>query len=245
MMARPCPSSERLFEQYLDVLGYTWEYEPDLGIQTAPDYRVARGDDELICEVKQFETRAIRDLGAAAGGPVIVPPNLLYDTIRNQIDSAARQLRPLAGRGLPLVVVFANPSRATVLLDPQTLFHAMYGGGHWVIPGDASPSIEAWPIPTSAGRDGALTAKHLFISAIVALQERRDPGALFDATPLPPGSSPRPYVHVIDTRSESAVSLPRTVFDGPNDARWSPDEDHRYRQVAGTLRPGSIRDDDG
>ena len=243
VVTRQRPAAESRFERYLDAHAYGWEHEPDLGIATAPDYRIRRGDTSAICEVKQFETTAIRELGARAGGPVIIPPELSYRTIRNQIDSAARQLRPLADRGLPLVVVLANPSRATVLLDPPTLFHAMYGGAHWAAPDDPLSSIETWPIPTAAGRDGAMTAKHDFISAIVALQVRRDPGASFDA-PVALTSSSAPYAHVVDALSSSAVPVPTTVFDGASDARWSPDRDRRYRQVTGVLRPGSVRDDD-
>jgi hypothetical protein len=240
-VARSRPAAELLFERYLDAHNYEWEPEPDLGIATAPDYRISRSGTGVICEVKQFETQAIREMGDAAGGPVVVPPKLLYRTIRAQLDSAARQLRPLAGRQLPLVVVLANPSAATVWLDPPALFHAMYGGGGWAILDDAIPSIEVWPIPTADGRDGALTAKHSFISAVAALRERRDPEALFDP-PLQPGALQPPYIHVIDALRQAAVPLPPNIFDGLSDARWSPDQDHRYHQVTGVLRAGSLRD---
>jgi len=247
-MARKRPAAELLFEEYLDAHAYGWEHEPDLNIDTAPDYRIRRAGVEVICEVKEFETQAIRALGQAAGGPVVVPPKLLYRTIRAQLDSAARQLRPLAGRGLPLLVVLANPSGATVSLDPPALFHAMYGGGglaapggDWAAPGATMPSIEQWPLPTAAGRDGALTAKHDYISAVVALRDRRDPAAPFDAPPQP-GSRQPPYVHVVESLSHAAIPVPANVFDGMSDARWSPDADNRYCQVAGALRAGSVRD---
>lgn len=240
-MARARPHAEVLFERYLRAHGYEWEHEPELGVSSRPDYRVRRSGVEAICEVKQFETRAIREFGEAAGGPVVVPPRLLYDTIRNQLDSAARQLKPLADRDIPLVVVLANPLRATVLLDPPFLFHAMYGGGHWATDGEPTPSIEAWPIPTAAGRDGALTNQHTYIGAVVALFTRRDPTAHFDAPPVP-RNDPSPYVHVLDTLSDAAVRLPDQMFDGPSDARWSPDDRNHYRQISGVIRPGGMRD---
>jgi hypothetical protein len=121
------------------------------------------------------------------------------------------------------------------------LFHAMYGGGHWAHPGDPRPTIEAWPIPTSGGRDGAMTAKHAFISAVVALHERRDPSASVDAAPEPSAEGV-PYVHVMDALSSGAVPVPSTAFDATSDARWSPDADVRYRQVRGTLRRGGVAD---
>ena len=242
-MASGRAAAELLFERYLRANGYDWEHEPDLGIQTVPDFRITRSGVEVICEVKQFTTQAIRELGEAAGGPVVVPPRLLYRTIRAQLDSAARQLRPLVDRGLPLVVVLANPSRATVLLEPPTLFHAMYGEGGPVAPDTPVPSFEHWPFPTPGGRDGALTAKHGFISAVLALQTRRDPGAQFDAPPVR-NAQGQPYMHVVDTLSDSAARLPTNVFNAPGDARWSPDGHKHYKQVAGDLRPGSVPEPD-
>lgn len=241
-MAPSRPSAELLFERYLHAHGYEWEHEPDLGIGTKPDYRILHSEFVVICEVKQFTTQAIRDLGREAGGPVVVPPHLMYRTIRAQLDSAARQLRPLDGRGLPLVIVLANPSAATVLLDPPTLFHAMYGDGGWVTP-NRPASFEQWPFPTAAGRDGALTSNHRFISAVLALRTRREPGSLFDAPPAPEGLD-GPYIHVVDTLGDTAIRLPSGVFNGTSDARWSPDSRNHYRQVAGPFRPGSARDPD-
>lgn len=209
------------------------------GSQQAPDYRIVRSGVEVICEVKPFATQAIR----AAGGSVAVPHRLLYRTLRRQLDAAARQLRPLATRGLPLVVVLANPTRATALLDPPTLFHTMYGDGGWVVPDRAMPSFEQWPQPTAGGRDGALTANHQFISAVLALGTRRDPGAPFDAPPEQ-GGLEGPYVHVLDTLSGTATRLRTGVFDATGDARWAPDEHNRYRQVAGVPRPGCIPESD-
>jgi hypothetical protein len=116
--------SELIFETYLQAHHYSWQYEPDLGVPGRPDYMISRGGSAAICEVKEFETDAIRELGAEAGGPVIVPPRLLYRTIRRQVRAAASKMRPLASRGIPIVVVLANPQHASVTLDPRTVFHA-------------------------------------------------------------------------------------------------------------------------
>lgn len=230
------PTAEMLFEEYLDDHGYEWEHEPDLGIPTVPDYAVRRNEAELVCEIKQFCTQAIRELGESAGGPVAVPPKLLYGTIRAQIDAAARQLKPLAGRGIPLVIILANPARATVTLDPGTLFHAMYGGGHWALPQQLLPSIDQWPIPSSAGRDGALTTKHAYISAVGGLRGQQTLSRF--APTEHPGASQN--LEVVESLSDRATPLPANVFDGSADARWAPDEGGRYRQTAGIQRAGSI-----
>jgi hypothetical protein len=165
------PESEVTFEAYLRMHGYAWEYEPDLGIPGRPDYVISRGRSTAVCEVKEFETGAIRELGKQADGPVVVPPRLLYRTIRAQVRAAASKMRPLADRALPLVIVLSNPQRATVLLDPRTLFHAPYG-----VPDPACPApsahglrIHASARPTHAGRGGVLTAQYPFISAVAVL----------------------------------------------------------------------------
>jgi hypothetical protein len=232
------PAAEIMFEEYLDAHQYEWQHEPDLGIPSAPDYAIRRNGTEVVCEVKQFRTQAIRELGEAAGGPVVVPPKLIYRTIRSQVDAAARQLKPLAGRGIPLVIVLANPDRATVLLDPATIFHAMYGGGHWAVPDKSQPSIDRWPIPSSAGRDGALTAKHAYISAVGALRSVR-PLVSGRDEPVDLASGAR-YLEIVESVSTTAAVLPATVFDGAADARWAPDERGRYRQVAGLQRPDGV-----
>jgi hypothetical protein len=241
-VTRQRPAAERLFEQYLDAHGYRWEHEPAFGTATAPDYWIERLGVEVVCEVKQFETDAIREMGRAAGGAVVIPPKLLYRTIRGGIAKAAKQLKPLADRGLPLVVVLSNPCRASLLLSPPTLFHAMYGDDRWAAPDEIAPTIEQWPIPTAAGRDGEMTSKHSYISAVLALGRRRDPEELFDP-PARPDQSTAPYVHVVDALGDAAVPLPLSVFDGSSDARWSPDRRRRYVQVTGTHRPGSLSDD--
>ena len=47
--------AERWFERYLRAHGYAYDYEPDLGVSTHPDFLVHRGDVQLVCEVKGFD----------------------------------------------------------------------------------------------------------------------------------------------------------------------------------------------
>ena len=95
-MANRKPPAELRFEEYLTAYGYTWDHEPDLGRRERVDYVIRRGKTTAACEVKEFQTQAVRDLGKRAGGPVIVPPHLAYRTIRDQVKRAAHKLKPLA-----------------------------------------------------------------------------------------------------------------------------------------------------
>jgi Holliday junction resolvase len=47
--------AERWFERYLAANGYSYEYEPDLGVGKQPDFVTTREGVEVICEVKAFE----------------------------------------------------------------------------------------------------------------------------------------------------------------------------------------------
>ncbi len=46
--------SERQFATYLNLYGYQWEHEPDLGPAKRADFLVTRGGDQMLCEVKAF-----------------------------------------------------------------------------------------------------------------------------------------------------------------------------------------------
>jgi hypothetical protein len=47
--------AERWFERYLREQGFEYDYEPDLGVSTHPDFLTRRGDVEVVGEVKGFE----------------------------------------------------------------------------------------------------------------------------------------------------------------------------------------------
>lgn len=237
------PESEVTFEAYLRLHGYAWEYEPDLAIPGRPDYVISRGRSIAVCEVKEFETTAIRELGQRAGGPVTVPPRLLYRTIRAQVRAAARKMRPLADRALPLVIVLSNPQRATVVLDPRTLFHALYGVLDPEAPAPPAQGlrIHAWPMPTYAGRGGVLTAQYPFISAVAVLHGVvgaevfiLNAGPHGEEAPLGVTDRERPiFLHVMHAVSEEATPVPDDLFDAPYDAHWKVNEAGAMAQVFG------------
>lgn len=140
------------------------------GIEKKPDYLVCRDAIEIVCEVKEFKTRAITEHLEKMGGAAFLPEKLVYGPVRAKIDDAAPQLKPLVGRGLPLVVVLSNPHRADVHMDPEDIALAMYGNPAYTI--TVGPEGAVGEGTYFAGRDGELTGHHPYISAVVTLHER-------------------------------------------------------------------------
>ena len=136
--------AEQQFAAYLDSHGYTWSHEPDyqteLGLPalpaTKPDFLVACGGMRAVFEVRQFETTAIRDALVLAGGYMSTGPREAYKSLRSALVEKAKQLRPLDGAGLPLVIVLANPLGADVILDEHHVTAAMFGNPSFNIPID-------------------------------------------------------------------------------------------------------------
>ena len=91
-------ASEQLFEAYLAEDGYQFAHEPYLGIVKRPAYLIARAGTEA-----GLRGQAVPDHGDArqAGrcGPRVgmLSSNEVFGAVRNQLDAAARQQKPLAG----------------------------------------------------------------------------------------------------------------------------------------------------
>jgi hypothetical protein len=243
--------SEARFERYLSENGYAFEHEPEWGVDKRPDYLISRAGVEAVCEVKEFTTTAITD--ALAGRRVgFLSDRQVFGAVRNQLDAAARQLKPLDGRGLPLVVVLANPHGADVSLEPNDVMAAMYGNPAFSMP--IGPEGATGEGEYFLNRDGSVTAKHAYLSAVVTLHERsldqdwadreikrfEDPWEFIawangehEAGRRPEGT--RRFAHVFHTASAAdgrATPLPDDVFDGPQDAMWKV-VDGAYVQLRG------------
>ena len=237
-------ASKLLFEAYLTDHGYGFAHEPNLGIVKRPDYLISRAGTEAVCEVKQFETTVMRDrLGGVGRGVGMLSSNEVFGAVRNQLDAAARQLKPLTGGRRPLVVVLGNPLAADVRLSPENVVWAMYGNPTVGFAIDNTTGELVSPPTSFADQDGTLTAKHLYISAVGTLHERgleqdwadktakrfgNDPEGFLrltnqarDRGEVPVGT--RRWVHVFHTLSAcegDAVRLPDAFFDGPDDHAW-------------------------
>lgn len=233
--------AELRFARYLDERGYTYEYEPDLGIPKRPEYLIDAMGQPVVAEVKSFTTFGVLE-GMTPGQ---VRTRSLTDAlrpVRRQISEAAGQLRGLRDRGWPLMVVLANPAGRPVPLESSMVIAAMYGDLEYQVPiAEDGTAGEFRPV---LGRNGKLTMDHAYISA-VAVARRRDHAdawfaAWFDehraeygleramvaavtaaaAKDAPVGEDV--FLEVFETVSDTAVPLPRDRFNGPLDIRWVP-----------------------
>src|SRR5256885_349453 len=99
----PETESEKWFERYLATAGYAWQYEPDLGVPTRPDYLVSSDAGQLVAEVKEFDAPPASS--TRPGRAFVLSPKEEFGQVRRLIRRAAPQLKPLADRGWPLVAV--------------------------------------------------------------------------------------------------------------------------------------------
>ncbi len=164
--------AERWFERYIRDHGYEYDYEPDLGVSTRPDFLVWRADVQIVCEVKGFDqpTPLERRLRGTSH-TTMISSDEEYGPMRSAVREAARQLKPLAGSGYPLVVVLANPMGYRVNLSLEQLVEAMYGNPGLVGNFNAEKG-EVEDFRFELGRDGRLRNDHPYISAVVILRER-------------------------------------------------------------------------
>ena len=138
--------AEQRFAAYLDDYGFGWKYEPDyqeeLGLPqrlvTTPDFLIERDGHRAVAEVRQFETTALADQMSSTGRAGVVGPEKLFGAQRSAMFEKAKQLRPLAGAGVPLLVVLANPLQRLVPLDDFHVQAAMWGNPGVVIPIDTT-----------------------------------------------------------------------------------------------------------
>lgn len=244
-------TGDERFERYLREHGYDpGPHEPSLvkhGIDKRPDFLPRRGGRTVGCEVKQFKAgasdleRRLARQRIAAGSPRDV-----YGQIRKQVSSAASQLKPLTGLGIPLVAVLTNPEGALVDLSVGTVLAALYGNVTVTFPLDVATGAAAEDGRFEFGRDGKLTNDHPYLSAVVLLQRRELQGDLIEQILTEERRRREPtvdsvsevvrllkrlehedlpdsdylYVEVIETISGISVPLPEKWFDGERDSRW-------------------------
>lgn len=161
--------SERWFASYLDLNETAYEFEPTLGGSSNPDFLINKSGFQAICEVKEFETLGIfRDYDFSKGEVISRPAAAALKPVRSQIDSAAKQLKEYRDQNLPLIAILANPLKAQVTLNDSMVISAMFGDPSttFMLDGDGlTRSIDL------AGRNGALTNNHKYLSGVVVLEK--------------------------------------------------------------------------
>lgn len=92
--------------------------------------------------------------------------------VRHKIRAAARQLKPLAGSGRPLVIMLANPRGARVGLSPQEIVWTMYGDPAFAFSMDprTGEAVDEGGFITTA--NGKLRNDHPYISAVTVVSQR-------------------------------------------------------------------------
>jgi hypothetical protein len=229
---KPPTASEVWFDTYLRAHGYTWEVEPDLGVPKRPDRLVKRDGLSAVCEVKQFDKDPLAWMRETGQGGWIDE----HKPVRGAVRQAADQLRPLRGRGVPLVVVLANPNGYHIDLSGEQVVFALYGDDTLVLTvwtGDGPPPPD-FPDPHDSkrivGRNGQIRVVGQYIGAVVMLHRRKSD--FFDVREEADVPEDECWVEVIPTISEEALPLPDSFFNGPNDMRWRYDrESERIERV--------------
>lgn len=168
------PESEVWFDRYVREHGHDpGEPEPDLGIQRRPDRLIRWNGHEVVCEIKEFG----QDVIPAGQGVGAIAPERWYGAVRRQVHAAARQMRDLADRGLPLVAVLANPQGMVVPLDVDAVISALYGNPQIVMRIDRVTGAAIDEPQYVAGPDGEIRNDHRYLSAVLLLRHgdlRRD-----------------------------------------------------------------------
>lgn len=235
-------AGDLMFEGYLAEQGYgPVPHEPDLGVGKRPDYVIERDGQRCVVEVKEFA----EDSSPFKGSSGTFDSRAMHKPIRGQIREAAHQLKPLAGQGLPLVVMLTNPRGVLLDLSVESLVHSMYGDLTYTFPVSPETGGATAPGQFIAGRNGKLRTDHQYISG-VGLVSQRDRGrefidamrqehadlsladfqALIDEADerdeIPTGFYS--VVTLVKSASEEAVEVPGVFFAGARDRVFEHDE---------------------
>jgi hypothetical protein len=207
-LANPKTPGDLFFEDYCDLNGYLWTYEPRLRSSTAPDYLIDRAGDRAVVEVKHFTvTQQLERLMAAPGRALFVKSTV--GNLQSAVREGGEQLRPCAGLELPLVIVLTNPLDTDVDLDRDDVVSALLGRTALLVdldhPGQEQ-TVYSGENAAVLHRTAAATINRLpHISAVVAMY----------------GTALFPQADVYDlsrTHGFTGTPLPHTIFDGDNDA---------------------------
>ncbi|MGA2814404.1 MAG: hypothetical protein ABSG16_23655 [Candidatus Acidiferrum sp.] len=226
---------ETLFEQYLNEMGYAYEFEKQFpGRAKRPDFSIQH-DGEILCEVKDF-AEAEPTLGFGAYDP--------YPLIRQKINQARGKFGEF--KEFPCCLVLRNRGRALVHSeDPHIMLGAMYGDAGFTIPINTKTcSAVGAPQPAFLGRGkmvrpGWTEPQNTTISALITLRnyavgmqfagkmmkkrrdlsinetmkmiEKRFPG--FDI-------NEKTVCVIVWENAVATIPLPRDLFNGPYDERW-------------------------
>ena len=227
---------------WLDDRDYRWEFEPgDWGVNTCPDFRVEVFGQKLAIEVESIESWGGFKTIKPGQPPFSRTMDRALEPVRSKIRKGARQLKPLAGTGMPLLVAVVNPYNRPVPYSADMMISAMYGDPTYTFPADGGPGR------ATLGRNGKLTNDHPYLSGVLVL--RSGPGVKeavstwFDQNRTRFdriedvvaevgrletlgyfGDRAAVAVDVLETVT-APVRVPADFAGGPHDTHWAPLED--------------------
>jgi hypothetical protein len=247
--------SELLFEQYLKTnCDLDFDFEPDLGSNTKPDYRLHHPIGDILFEVKEFQPGP-----AGASEDDAIDP---YAALREKIGAARKKFKNLERYCCNLVIF--NRGKADVVTDTDYVFAAMLGNLAVRVPFDTGTgkfdSDQARTVFANAGkmiRNG--TPENTTVSSIMVLeklevgrrrfdrcfQEKRrqlgrdlsiqEWGKLFQSAQGTERdcSLTQPSV-IVHENPYARIPLPQELFRGPYDERYGTDDSGMiHRKYAG------------
>lgn len=120
------PQGEILFEEYLEIRGLKWDYEPEIGTKR-PDYLV-HAPQPFVCEVEDlvgsdFEIETIeKSIQGQHSGGACDPP---IDYVNRAIRRAAKQMKPAKGK-FPCLALIHNEAIMPNIRESM-ITQAMFG----------------------------------------------------------------------------------------------------------------------
>lgn len=196
--------SERQFEAYCDANDVSWRRIPRSSNRT-PDYEIACGGVQLICEVKQLETsraeRAVLERAFSEGRAVAYFPK---NRLRAKLYKAAGQLDMAARKGIPTMLVVVDNGLFRSDLHHSRVAAALFGSLRYPVRFPDDPEAEVVAGDPILSNDGAFAPRrNLSVSALAVLESAASVPVLrvyhnlWAAVPLDPAILP---AHSVDQR---------------------------------------------
>src|ERR1700674_918971 len=161
--AIPATAGELLFQDYLHVMQYPYEFEKEFpGKSKKPDYTITRNG-VFLFDVKDFEPYI--PLGFGAYDP--------YPRIREKIEAGREKFKEY--KQFPCSLVVKNNGNAFVHLEsPDIMLGSMYGDSGFTFPVDTKLGRAAAPLKRAfLGRGKMIRPSHTqntTISALITLR---------------------------------------------------------------------------
>ncbi|MGB2633509.1 MAG: hypothetical protein WAM58_06200 [Candidatus Acidiferrum sp.] len=243
----PTTIGELLFQDYLDVMQYPYEFEKEFpGKSKRPDYAVSRNG-VFLFDVKDFDENL-----PLYGGSCYDP----HPRIREKIDEGRKKFKQF--KEFPCSLVLKNNSNAFVHLESaDIMLGAMYGDSGFTYLYSSKGEIAAWPLKRAfLGRGKMVHDKQIqntTISALITLRhvpvgmwqfraiDRACPGLRLEET-LSAAAERFPNFDVGEKQlgvivwenATARIPLSRELFNGPYDERWGYEDGHQTIVYRGT-----------